>query len=163
MFGFIGIAAAFVRNERKGLFLAFWTLGMAGFYSIVAAVNIALNFLLIPRWGMVGAGWATVIAYLFMNWFRWYMSTRYHPVPYEWGRIAKLVGLATIMYCAIVLVPIENHYLSFAIRFLVAATYPFLLALLGFFDERERVRLRELWSTGRARLRPILSREKNEP
>lgn len=33
--------------------------------SVGALANVGLNFLLIPRWGMAGAAWATVIAYSF--------------------------------------------------------------------------------------------------
>ena len=35
IFSFIGVILAFVKNEIKGLFLAYWTLGMAAFYSLV--------------------------------------------------------------------------------------------------------------------------------
>jgi uncharacterized protein (TIGR03663 family) len=35
IFGFIGVALAFLRNERKGLFISYWTLGMAGLYSFM--------------------------------------------------------------------------------------------------------------------------------
>ena len=142
-------------TERK----AYWNVVIV---TSAAAVNLALNFLLVPPFGIVGAAWATVVAYVFMNWFRWYMSTKYHPVAYEWSRIAKLVGLAVVMYFAIVILPIGNVYVSFAIRFLIAATYPLLLFLIGFFDDRERARLHELWALGLGRLRPRL-REKNEP
>jgi O-antigen/teichoic acid export membrane protein len=142
-------------TERK----AYWNVVIV---TSAAAVNLALNFLLVPPFGIVGAAWATVVAYVFMNWFRWYMSTKYHPVAYEWSRLAKLLGLAIVMYFAIVILPIGNLYVSFAIRFLIAATYPFLLFLIGFFDERERARLHELWVLGLGRLRPRL-REKNEP
>jgi O-antigen/teichoic acid export membrane protein len=118
-----------------------------------ATVNIVLNFALIPRWGMVGAGWATVIAYLFMNWFRWYMSVKYHPVAYEWGRVAKLLVTALVMYAAIMAIPIANPYVSFAVRFALAATYPFVVAAAGFFEPRERARISELWASARGRLR----------
>ncbi|MFH1133468.1 MAG: polysaccharide biosynthesis C-terminal domain-containing protein [Nanoarchaeota archaeon] len=36
------------------------------YYVAAAAVNIGLNFLLIPGKGMIGAAWATVISYVFM-------------------------------------------------------------------------------------------------
>jgi O-antigen/teichoic acid export membrane protein len=127
-----------------------------------AVVNIALNVALIPRYGMMGAAWATVVAYGFMNWFRWYMSTRYHPVAYEWGRIAKMTGLALAMYALIVWIPVPNLYLSFALRFALAATFPFALAALGFFEPRERARFAELWTVGRTRAVRLLRRDRTE-
>jgi len=35
IFGFVGILAAFIRADLKGLFLAYWTLGMCGAYSLI--------------------------------------------------------------------------------------------------------------------------------
>ena len=109
-----------------------------------AIVNIALNFALIPTYGMMGAAVATVVAYAFMVWFRWYMSTKYHPVAYEWGGIALLLGVAGVMYTGIVLIPIANPYVSFAVRFALAATFPLVLLPLGFYTTREKTRITEL-------------------
>jgi O-antigen/teichoic acid export membrane protein len=133
-------------TEKK----AYWNPIIVG---SAAALNIALNFVLIPRWGMIGAGWATVVAYLFMNWFRWYMSVKFHPVAYEWGRVAKLLAVGLVMYAAIMAIPIANPYVSFAVRFALAATYPFVVAAIGFFEPRERARLAELWASAVSRLR----------
>jgi O-antigen/teichoic acid export membrane protein len=121
-----------------------------------AAVNFGLNILLIPAYGVMGAAWATVLAYLFFNWFRWYMSNRFYPIPYEWGRIVKLVAVAFALYGATQLVAFANPYLSFAGRFALAATYPFALAVLGFYDARERVRFAQLWMQGRSRAGRVL-------
>ena len=59
-----------------------------------AAVNIGLNFWLIPRWGMVGAAISTAAAYvvLFVG-MTWYAQHVY-PVPYQWRRIVTVVGAA---------------------------------------------------------------------
>lgn len=117
-----------------------------------ALVNIALNVLLIPTYGMFGAAWATIAAFAFMNWFRWYLSTKYYPVSYEWGRIAKLCAVALAIYGATTLVSLPNPYLSFLVRGTIAATLPLAVLPLGFYDVRERARIAELWSVGRARL-----------
>lgn len=127
-----------------------------------AIVNIALNFVLIPRYGMIGAAWATVIAYAFMNWFRWYMSTRFHPIAYEWKRIVKMVALALGMYALIVSLPMPNAYVSFVVRFAIAATFPFALVLLGFYEPRERARLAELYVLARGRAARLLGRQTSE-
>ena len=52
-----------------------------------AAVNIALNLLLIPSYGMMGAASATVAAYstMFVGMVWW--SQRIYPVPYQWRRV----------------------------------------------------------------------------
>jgi O-antigen/teichoic acid export membrane protein len=117
-----------------------------------ALLNVALNMLWIPGYGMFGAAWATIASYAFLNVFRWYLSTRYYPVDYEWGRIVTLVAVAGALYTATTLVAISNPYVSFLLRGAIAATFPLLLLPLAFYDERERARIAELWSTGRARV-----------
>ena len=48
-----------------------------------ALVNIALNLLLIPRYGMMGAAWATLAAYASMAAAVWALGRSSRPVPYE--------------------------------------------------------------------------------
>ena len=58
IFGFIGVVAAFVRNEFKGLFLAYWTLGMSGSYSLIPyktpwlVVELVLPMTLVAGYGV---------------------------------------------------------------------------------------------------------------
>lgn len=54
-----------------------------------AALNIALNFVLIPLLGIVGACLATMLNYACV--FALYMVTshRLYPIPYEWGLYAR--------------------------------------------------------------------------
>ena len=52
-----------------------------------AAVNIGLNVLLIPRYGMVGAAIATLVAYVALLLGMTLYSQRVYPVPYQWRRV----------------------------------------------------------------------------
>ena len=65
-----------------------------------AAVNVALNFALIPTYGMMGAAIATVAAYTTMAVGMAWWSQRIYPVPYQWRRVATAavagVALAAI-------------------------------------------------------------------
>lgn len=138
-------------TEKK----AYWNVVIV---SSAAVVNLALNFLLIPRYGIVGAGWATVLSFLFLNWFRWYMSTKYHPIDYEWRRLAILLGVALAMYFSISLIRPANPYLSLALRFAAASVYPLVLFAIGFFDARERATFVRLRASGLARARRLAAR-----
>ena len=55
---------------------------------IAALVNIALNVVLIPPYGMMGAAIATVAAYSTMAVGMAWWSQRLYPVPYQWRRVA---------------------------------------------------------------------------
>jgi len=69
IFVFIGVARGqWLVNERLQVFYLWAT--VTG-----AIVNIALNFYLIPRWGGLGAAYATVVAYAVAGWLMSY----FHP------------------------------------------------------------------------------------
>jgi len=104
-----------------------------------AAANVALNFWLIPKYGMVGASISTLAAYvvLFIG-MTWYAQHVY-PVPYQWRRIVTVVGAAVALTVAA-----RAGGLSFVPSLLLVAVYPLALALLGFYLPVERARLRRL-------------------
>ena len=52
-----------------------------------ALVNIAINFALIPRYGMMGAAVSTLVAYLVLFVGMWFRSRQVYPVHYQWRRI----------------------------------------------------------------------------
>ena len=49
-----------------------------------ALTNIGLNLLLIPNYGMMGAGVVTVISYLLLP-LALFGITKYYPINYEWS------------------------------------------------------------------------------
>lgn len=51
-----------------------------------AGLNVALNFLLIPRWGAMGASIATLASYLIVCVLRLVTTRRLIPFKQEWGR-----------------------------------------------------------------------------
>ncbi len=61
-----------------------------------ALVNVAANFLLIPRFGYFGAAWATLLSYLIMAAGNYLFSQRFYRVKYEPGKLA-LVGIALLI------------------------------------------------------------------
>jgi O-antigen/teichoic acid export membrane protein len=102
-----------------------------------AALNVALNLVLIPPYGMMGAAVATVAAYstmfLAMSWH----AQRVYPVPYQWRRVATLVVAAVGLVTAGKLLDVP-----LALAVVLAAVYPLVLLPLGFYLPAERARLR---------------------
>jgi O-antigen/teichoic acid export membrane protein len=106
-----------------------------------AAVNIALNFWLIPEYGMVGAAISTLIAYVFLFLGMTLYAQSVYPVPYQWRRVATAIGAAVLLTVA----P-RAAGLPLLPSLLFVAAYPLALALLGFYLPAERARLRRLAS-----------------
>jgi len=70
-----------------------------------AGVNVMLNFLLIPSYGIVGAAWANGAAYAVQAGLGFSFSQRFYPIAYEWSRLAKVAVAAGAAYLAGWLVP----------------------------------------------------------
>jgi O-antigen/teichoic acid export membrane protein len=103
-----------------------------------ALVNIALNVILIPPYGMIGAAIATCAAYVALFAGMWLRSRRIYAVPYQWRRITTLAAVAV----ALTVAGRELDSLPVAVALIVV--YPFLLLPLGFYQPAELQRLRRL-------------------
>jgi O-antigen/teichoic acid export membrane protein len=101
-----------------------------------AAVNVGLNFWVIPRWGMVGASISTAAAYVVLFVGMTLYAQRVYPVPYQWRRIVTCVGAAVGLTVAA-----RAADLPLAPSFLLVLVYPVALAALGFYLPAERQRL----------------------
>ena len=101
-------------------------------------VNVALNLILVPSLGIVGAALALVASYLVVLGLMYAFTQRLFPVPYEWGRLARVVlTVATIVGVAELLTPTEGAA-GFLLRAALLAAYPLALWATGFFSEEER-------------------------
>jgi O-antigen/teichoic acid export membrane protein len=98
-----------------------------------AVVNIALNLILIPPYGMMGAAVATIAAYgtMFVGMSWW--AQRIYRVPYQWRRVltAGLAGAGLAIAGKLV-------GGGFTVALLLALVYPFALLPLGFYLPAER-------------------------
>jgi O-antigen/teichoic acid export membrane protein len=104
-----------------------------------ALANIALNFWLVPRWGMVGAAISTLAAYVVLFAGMTLYAQRVYPVAYQWRRVVTAVGAAVGLT-----VLARAAGLTFVPSLLLVAAYPLALLVLGCHLPVERARLRRL-------------------
>ena len=67
------------------------TAPMAWIVGLAALVNIGLNILLIPRFGMPAAAATTCLSNVIMVAGGWFYSQRVYPIPYDWRRIGRVI------------------------------------------------------------------------
>lgn len=130
-----------------GLLLTKKTYWIAVILGLTAFVNLVLNALWIPAYGMLGAAWAMAISYLFMSGLTYFLAMNIYWVQYEWRRIATMTVVAVGLYGVLSRVTLGNDLLSLFFKTLGTMTFPVLLYLLGFFDLEERSILKKV-STG---------------
>jgi O-antigen/teichoic acid export membrane protein len=121
--------------------------------AVGAAVNVMLNLVLIPGYGMIGAAWANGAAYAIQSAIAFRFSQRFYPIPYERGRIGRALGAALLGYLLASLLPPMPAFAGVLVRgttVLVAALSA--LWMTGFFQRGEIQWLTSLRPTRGSRL-----------
>jgi len=120
--------------------------------------NVALNLLLLPAMGIVGAGVALVASYLVVVGLMYFYTQRLFPVPYQWARLAKaILAVAALIAIGEALTP-DGGIAWLAVRLLLVAAYPALLLATGFFTAQEREWLLLLTRPGELKRRVLEAR-----
>ncbi len=67
-----------------------------------AIITIVLNFILIPKTGIVGAAWATLCCYFSMVLLSYFLGKKYYPVPYNLKIICTYLMITLTIYFIII-------------------------------------------------------------
>jgi O-antigen/teichoic acid export membrane protein len=131
-----------------------------------AGTNVALNFLLIPRHGIVGAAWANGAAYAVQGALGFVFSQRFYRIEYEWTRLARVAAFAMVAATiarslpAVTVGSVDPRSSVASVPDVllrgttVVLVYGGLLAISGFFNAAE---LRWLRSLRRGRQEPAVA------
>ncbi len=101
-------------------------------------VNVALNLALVPPLGIVGAGIALVASYVVVLALMYGFTQRLFPVPYEWGRLTRVVLVSAALVLAGELLLPTSGAVGLLGRAILWLVYPALLLVSGFFTAEER-------------------------
>jgi O-antigen/teichoic acid export membrane protein len=116
-------------------------------------VNIGLNFLFIPRYGIMGATLSTLLSFMVFCALRYWSSNLFIKIKYEWGRVFTIMMVGAMLTGSFYLLDFARGatpsptslYLSLGVKTLLALSFPVLLYLLRFYDEKEKRRIAEIW------------------
>jgi O-antigen/teichoic acid export membrane protein len=110
-------------------------------YSIIngtaAAINIGLNFIMIPKYGALGAAIVTAISFFVCPVFAFFVSQKYQPIRYDFTRITQVICIILVFYFLGNLIAINIVFVSILVKTLFALSFPVLLYYIGFFDTKE--------------------------
>ncbi len=102
-----------------------------------AVVNLVLNVILIPRFGMYGAAIATVLSYMLLPIIEYPIVRRLYPVPYDWWRLAKLFIITIGVYLASFYLKTGKLWLDLAGGAMLVVVWGLTLFLSKFFAQNE--------------------------
>lgn len=113
--GAVGIFDRMIEQSKKINYMMYFAIG-------AAVLNIVLNFLLIPKFGIYGAAYATIITFAFSFLSRYFFAKyRTYFVPVAWGKLLPLLGLFISVFLMFrYLFVIDNIYYSLTIKILVS-------------------------------------------
>ena len=95
----VSVVAIMVKNKTTYIMFACW---------LIAIVNIVLNTLLIPRFGIIGAGASTGISYMLFSLSYALISRRLWPVSYKTKSLVLLFAVPTASIIAITLIALHG-------------------------------------------------------
>lgn len=90
LYGISAVLTTGLAIVRKTVHLAALAVG-------AAALNIALNFALIPPFGIVGAGLATAVGYGALAFSYYWITQRLYPTPYEPRKVLTMFAAASVL------------------------------------------------------------------
>lgn len=97
---------------------------------LAVMVNLALNFVLIPRFGITGAALATALGHLSAFTTLSTLAQRLMPIPYQWGKLTAIVLSAAAIVLLAPEIPTGSVIRDMLLKTVVLALYG--LALLAF-------------------------------
>ena len=91
-----------------------------------------------PPLGIVGAGLALIVSYVVVVGLMYGFTQRLFPVPYQWGRLGRVLLTASALVAFGELLLPTDGLLGLVLRAAVWLAYPAALFLGGFFTAEER-------------------------
>ncbi len=134
-FAYVLFAAHRVLNV--GIALSGKTEYLALSFLLGAVFNLFMNTMLIPKYGRMGAAYATVSSFAVLCFIRYYIARRFYYVPYEWGRLVKILGVSFFLYALSIRIPPTPIVLSIVLKLILALLFPILLYFVRFYYPEE--------------------------
>jgi len=103
----------------------------------VSLLNIGFNILLIPFWGAIGAGIASLLSQIIYFGVMQHYARRYYHVPYEFRKIFMSIGLGALL--CLIAYPVRDSSLALRLCVKTALLVSYIpgLYLLRLFDKTE--------------------------
>ena len=136
-FGFyiIMMAGIFIREKTRYLPVVTFT---------AAALNLGLNFIFIPAFGIIGAAYTTVIAYITMVIIMYVISSKIYMVVYDFKRLGVVLLLTALPLGLSFVFQPEKNVLSIFYRGMLFLIPPAVYLFSNFLLPEERSKLKQV-------------------
>jgi len=116
-----------------------------GWISIIGSlVTFAANYVLIGRFGIIGAAWATLFGFGFISVVSYHFSRRVVRIDSSVARALKALGVAILLYLSIRQLPAVRMWLMLSAKASAFIVFPMILWLSALFTRNEIATLSSL-------------------
>jgi O-antigen/teichoic acid export membrane protein len=120
-----------------GLFIAKRTKIIGIIVTVASILNLLLNIILIPVWGIIGAAISTLLAQLLYWYITYYFSQKMYFIPYENKKIFLLLITGTLISCSGLFMNDLSLILRLILKTCGIISFPFVLYFLNFYESVE--------------------------
>ena len=99
-----------------------------------ATITIALNVVLIPKYGYIGAAWANFACYFTMMVVSYFWGRKVYPVPYNVAKVLIYTLVAVLIYFTAGIIHVNNTIITIAIN----TGFIILFAVFALLTEKKR-------------------------
>ena len=89
-----------------------------------AAVSISTNLLLVPRLGILGAGWAVALSYASMALALFTFTQKNYTLPYEYKKLAAILGVCIATGAVVYVCKGQSAGFVLTLKILLLTLYP---------------------------------------
>jgi len=112
--------------------------------TIMSALNLLLNLLLIPKYQALGAAGSTMITQFAFLITTYFIAQKHYPVKYELQKLATIIIVGSILILLGFSINEFPLVLRLILKTLICVAFPFILYLLKFYEKVELERIGEI-------------------
>jgi len=132
-------------NVNIGLIIKKKTKIIGSITLFTVVINLILNILMIPVWGIIGAASSTLLSQIIFFIVIYYFAQKQYRVPYEIRKIIIILITGGGLYGISLLFNIDNMLLRVFFKLFLILCYPFVLHLFKFYDPIELETIKKIW------------------
>lgn len=102
-----------------------------------SVINVVLNFIFIPIFGMVAAAYSTLLAFAFYHYFVQVIANKHFHIPFENWKVIKAIFVGCLLFLLVYFIKFDSSWIKFLAKIAAICIYPLLLYILGFYELQE--------------------------
>ena len=143
VFSYIFFGMRLISN--LGMYLTKNTKYVAFITAVAAVLNAILNFIFIPKFGMIAAAYSTLISFIVLYILSEHFAAKYYRIPFENRKLALVISLGVILYIVSTIFKV-GLFTEIFIKIIILFVFPFILYTLNFYEDVEIIAIKGFYN-----------------